>query len=337
LQKWIKEVARGQKGAKDLTYEQTVEVVETIVNQNATDAQIAAYLVGERIKMESPEELLAWIHVLQQNATTLTLAQEVQKNIIDFTGPYNGRNSFAATIPVSMLLAEAGIPAYIAAPNSLPPKYGTSLKAIMEHLGWKANKPSLTDTFVFVDPEEYCPPLHQLRTIREEIGIRTLLNTVEKLLNLANAKRIMLGAFHRTAIHKLNDVFKHLTYEDVFIVQGMEGSEDVPAHRNSFVYHITKDDLTTFTVKPKEYGLECKQFDKSIKLSASEQATIITSLFSGEQKKAYEYYYNQVLLNAGLRYYLFGFQPTIEQGVQYAKEQLHSGKIMEYVHNWRNQ
>lgn len=59
-----------------------------------------------------------------------------------------------------------------------------------------------------------------MRKIREEIGVRTVLNTAEKLVNFSDADKLMMGAFHRTAIQKMHPVFQHLTYKEVFIVQG---------------------------------------------------------------------------------------------------------------------
>ncbi|KAB8138900.1 anthranilate phosphoribosyltransferase [Gracilibacillus oryzae] len=333
MQQWIKEVARGQKGAKDLSYEDTLAVADSIFSKSATDAQIAAYLVGERIKTESAGELLAFIRKLQEYSSHVFINEEKRSKMIDFAGPYNGRNSFAATIPVSIMLAEHGIPVYLAASDTLPPKYGTSIKETMRELGYSEEK---SNQIFYIDPEDYCEPLKQLRKIREEIGIRTLFNTAEKLMNLGGAKSIMLGAFHRTAINKLNDVFHHLNYDHVYIVQGLEGSEDVPVHRNSFVFHWTKEDLKSFTVKPADYGLQCKDFDKNQKLSAVEQAKITRSILSGEQLEHYTYYYNQVVMNAGLRYYLFGVAESVEDGIMLAKKQLESGTMIDSVDKWYN-
>ncbi|MDX8044824.1 anthranilate phosphoribosyltransferase [Gracilibacillus sp. S3-1-1] len=340
MQQWLKEVARGKKGAKDLDYEQTTQVAESILTGEATTAQIAAYLVAERIKTETPEELLAFIHTLQRHSDRLSVAEEVQAKTIDFAGPYNGRNSFAATIPVSLLLAEHEVPAFLSASDTLPPKYGTSLKEIFVELGINAGKDVadtegklLTNHFAFVDTEKYSPKLGGLREIRKEIGVRTLFNTVEKLVNIAKAKNVMLGAFHRTAINKLEGVFQKLDYEHVYIVQGLEGSEDVPVHRNSFVFDWTPEGLESFIVKPAEYGLSYKEFDKSVKLSAKQQATIIESIFTGEGKEACPYYYNQTLLNAGLRYYLFKITDSIEEGIELAKEQIRSERALNKLHS----
>ncbi|WP_187374480.1 anthranilate phosphoribosyltransferase [Gracilibacillus timonensis] len=294
MQKWLKEVARGKKGSKDLTYQETVEVAETLLSGQATSAQTAAYLVAERIKMESAEELLAFIHTLSDHADHLDLSADRQAQAIDFAGPYNGRNSFAATIPVSLLLAEHGVPVFLSASDTLPPKYGTSLKAIMQELliSTEATKQELTamvehDQFGFADTEQYCPALARVRPIREEIGVRTLFNTVEKLVNISQAKNVMLGAFHRTAINKLSEVFKQLDYQHVYVVQGLEGSEDVPVHRNSFVFDWTPEGLDSFIVRPEDYGLASKEFDKQEKLSAVEQAHRVRAVFQGEQTGKY--------------------------------------------------
>ncbi|UOQ48064.1 anthranilate phosphoribosyltransferase [Gracilibacillus caseinilyticus] len=336
MQQWLKEVARGKKGSKDLPYEETVKIAETMLTNEATDAQIAAYLVAERIKMETPEELLAFIHTLQKHADRFHLSKEMQQQTIDFVGPYNGRNSFAATIPVSILLAEQGIPAFLSASDTLPPKYGTSLKSIIQALGLASDTDKsknearfVQHRFAFADTEKYCLPLASIRSIRKEIGVRTLFNTVEKLVNIAQARNVMLGAFHRTAINNLAHVFKQLDYDHVFLVQGLEGSEDVPVHRNSFVFDWTPDGLESFSVKPKDYGLYSDDFDKSVKLSAEEQAAIVRSVFAGEALPENQYYYHQILLNAGLRYYLFKVTNSIEEGTELADQQIKSGKAME--------
>ncbi|SFM02168.1 anthranilate phosphoribosyltransferase [Gracilibacillus orientalis] len=340
MQQWLKEVARGKKGAKDLDYQQTMQLAESICSGEATTAQIAAYLVAERIKTETHEELLAFIHTLQRYTERLELPSETQEKTIDFAGPYNGRHSFAATIPVSLLLADYGVPVFLSASETLPPKYGTSLKSIFSELDVAVDndrdattKKMMDINVAFADTEQYSPSLAKLRSIRKDIGVRTLFNTVEKLINISQAKNVMLGAFHRTAINKLEGVFKQLDYNHVYIVQGLEGSEDVPVHRNSFVFDWTPAGLDSFIVRPKDYGVEYKEFDKSVKLSANEQAAIIHSILSGEEKSEHQYYYYQILLNAGLRYYLFKITDSIEEGIEIATEQIKSGRALRKLHD----
>ncbi|RCW71881.1 anthranilate phosphoribosyltransferase [Saliterribacillus persicus] len=343
MQKWLKEVARGKKGSKDLSYEQTRLLAEQIIDKRATIAQTTAYLIAARIKTESSDELLAFIDAFRTQNMEISLPENVRDKLIDFQGPYNGRNSFVATIPSAILLAEKGVPCTMSASITLPPKYGTSMVDIFQALNINGNKTNVTvedeimdQNLTFLEAEAFSSPLKELRFIREEIGVRTILNTVEKLLNFTGARNIMLGAFHRTAIKRMKSSFEQMDYKNVFIVQGLEGSEDVPVHRNSFVYHWEKEGLSSFTVKPADYGLLCKEFDKNIKLNATEQAEIILSLLAGDKRESYLYYYNQLVLNTGLRYYLFGIYPTIEEGVEYAKVQLSSGRGLQLLTKWQS-
>lgn len=232
MQQWIKEVARGKRGARDLTYEEAKQAAEAMVTGNASPAQTAAFLIAERIKTESPEELLAFTEALRNSSETLSLSKAVKDAVIDFAGPYTGRHSFLATIPVSLLLAGNGIPAFLHGSDALPPKYGTSIKDVLDKLGIPSETNpaqtahSLEEASIgFAAAETFCKPFVRMRKIREEIGVRTVLNTAEKLVNFSDADKLMMGAFHRTAIQKMHPVFQRLTYKEVFIVQGAEGSE----------------------------------------------------------------------------------------------------------------
>ncbi|MFB3161674.1 anthranilate phosphoribosyltransferase [Neobacillus sp. 179-J 1A1 HS] len=326
MQQWLKEVARGKRGSKDLDYQQTKEVAQTIISGKATDAQIAAYLVALRLKTESPEELLAFVHAYQDVTNKFEVSNQ---SIIDLASPYNGRNSFTGTIPTAILMAEYGFPVFLHGSDSLPPKYGTALKDILLQIGLNVSQPpqGLTKTIqeagiAFANTEEYCPSLGKLRGIRKELGVRTLFNTVEKLLNLANAESLMMGAYHRTAINKIAPIFKELSFKNVYVVQGMEGSEDLPVHRNSFIYKITDNNIESSIVKPEEYGLLVQEFDKDTKLSTQEQSDITLAILSGEQSASIQPYYNQVLFNTGIKYYLFGAVKDIGEGIEIAKQQL---------------
>ncbi|WP_163528552.1 anthranilate phosphoribosyltransferase [Halobacillus ihumii] len=341
MQNWLKEVARGKRGWRDLTYQECLEVANDMINGKATSAQISAFLIAQRLKTESPDELLAFVHALRKESEMIPLQEKITGQIIDFAGPYNGRNSFIATIPVSILLAEKGLPVFLHSSDSLPPKYGISLKEIIEQLGVEVNNSKHTivskieETGLgFACTEKFSPFLSEVRSIREDIGVRTLLNTSEKLLNLSQAKNLMMGAFHRTAIHKIVPLLHGLSYEKVFVLQGVEGSEDLPVHRNSFLFELTPDSQKSKVINPDEFGLLDKSNEHD-KLSAEKQVEITLSLLSGERNRQLTYYYNQVLLNTGLRYYLFGVSPTIKEGIEIAEEQLSSGNGIKQLDLWK--
>jgi anthranilate phosphoribosyltransferase len=339
MQQWLKEVARGKRGSKDLDYQQTKEVAQSIIKGDATDAQIAAYLIALRLKTESPEELLAFVHAFGDNSEKIELTQQP---IIDLASPYNGRNTFMGSIPSAILMAEHGLPVFLHGSDALPPKFGTPMKEILSQIGVDISqsaaslKKTITEAGIaFASTEEFCSSLGNLRKIRKELGVRTLLNTVEKLLNLANADSLMMGAYHRTAINKIAPIFKGLSYKNVYVVQGLEGSEDLPVHRNSFIFKITDNEMESTIVNPEEYGLLSPELDKDIKLSANEQSDLTMAILSGEQSEYLQTYYNQVLFNTGIRYHLFGAVSSIGEGIEIAKEQLKGQKGLRQLEKWK--
>lgn len=84
----LKEVGRGKRGARDLTYEEALQAAESILGLQATPAQIGAFFIAERIKMESVEELEAFVQVCREYADRSFVHEGV-----DCAGPYDGRKS----------------------------------------------------------------------------------------------------------------------------------------------------------------------------------------------------------------------------------------------------
>lgn len=84
----LKEVGRGKRGARDLTYEEALQAAASILGAQATPAQIGAFFIAERIKMESVEELEAFVKVSREYADRSFLHAG-----IDCAGPYDGRKS----------------------------------------------------------------------------------------------------------------------------------------------------------------------------------------------------------------------------------------------------
>ncbi|MDQ0339989.1 anthranilate phosphoribosyltransferase [Caldalkalibacillus uzonensis] len=344
MQQWIKEVARGKKGARNLTANEALAAAKAIVEGKATDAQLAAFLVAQRLKGETAEELLAFVDTLRKAAPTIKLPELLRTKLIDLAGPYNGRNTFAATVPVALLLADQGLPVLLHSSDALPPKKGTSVKTIVHRLGIQVDQSTsqiahtLTGVNIgFAWTEKLCPPLQAVRRVREEIGVRTLLNTVEKILNLAQAQAVMVGVFHKTVVETNAAVLRAMGYKQAYIVQGAEGSEDLPVHRTSFVYEVGEEGIERFELDPAAYGLKHRKDNDKEKLSADQQVDIIRRLLKGEQSEELAYYRDQVLWNAGVRYYLFSHLPSIEEGIELARKQLAEGRGEKRLAIWQDQ
>lgn len=339
MQEWIKLVARGKKRAKDLSYEEAYQAALSLVHGKATDAQIAALLIAERLKEESPEEMAAFAKVFQAATTKIPLPASTREKLIDFGGPYTGRNTFAATIPVALLMAAEGIPIYLHSDDPLPPKYATSIKSIVQGLGINvnANADTVAHTIEshqigFGNMSLLCPPLGRLRPIREQLGVRTFFNTIEKVISPAGASSIIVGIFHRTVVETNAKLLRKLGYQNMYMVQGMEGSEDLPIHRLSFLYHVTQNSTTSFDIHPGDEGIEAKRNVAIEKLNLNQQVSLIEELLQGNGPNGV---HDIVTYNAGVRYYLFGHTTSIKEGISLANDQLKSQIGWKHLLTWR--
>lgn len=334
----LKEVARGRKGSRDLTIEEAQLAARFIIENKATPAQIGAFLASERIKTESSEELFAFSDTLRLHLVPpIPIPWRIDPGL-DTVGPFDGRqNSFFATIPAALIVRAAGVPILLHGVKSpLPPKKGTGLfdvlSALHLPLGSSANDIQCTYQQLgisFLDVEIVCPPLQRLRPIREELYFRTLFNTVEKTLNPANNARLIMGIFHLTQRRAILGLLSRLNYQEILIVQGVEGSEDLYVHRPSVLWKVTRDHTEEITINPVEIGL--MPTINRMSLSPSEQAQAILHILAGDPHPLRDL----VLYNAGVRLWFSRCTSNWQEGVELARHLLDTGQAKKIFQQWQ--
>lgn len=354
MREYLKEVARGPRGSKDLTYEEMRKVATMMVTGEATDAQVTAFLVAERMKGETTDEIRAFADILRQQcprlqdmADTDTADMSDMGNMaendtlegptLDCAGPYDGRrHSFLATIPVAAILAASGIRVCLHSSDSLPPKLGTTPKQVLRLLGIQAlgdlaeiRKSIKERGFSLIDPEAVCDPLRRLRGIRMDIGVRTLINTAEKLLNLSSADYLITGVFHKTALEKVSGILAHSNFKRACVVQGLDGSEDVSTDGPFLCQLIQNGSSSRHVIEPRNLGLY--QPNPPVNLSASEQAKEVEQVLTNQSPR----FRNMVLLNSGLRLWVTDQVKSIHEGVQVSQEVLNCGAAWAKFQSWR--
>ncbi|RED65752.1 anthranilate phosphoribosyltransferase [Cohnella lupini] len=331
----LKEVGRGKRGARDLTYEESLRAAEEILSLRATPAQIGAFFIAERIKMESVEELEAFVDVCRQSAYRLP-SQEG----IDCAGPYDGRKkSFYATFACSFVLAAAGLPVTLHGTASLPPKWGITLHDLLGQIGIQPDSLEREDWIrasketgvLYVPAEEWCPPLKALRPIREELGMRTVLNTAEKLIDYSHSPYLVFGVYHNTVFDRLSRLMTKLNYRKSLIVQGTEGSEDLFIDRPTRTYIVENGIATLHVVNPETLGLDTP-IPETVWTAAS-QISVTEEVLRGEADMAFMH---QVLLNAAYRLHHADRAGSVEEALYICKALLESGDAWNTYTKWRS-
>ncbi|OOC63953.1 anthranilate phosphoribosyltransferase [Paenibacillus ihbetae] len=329
--KLLKEVGRGKRGSRDLNYNEAVSAAEWILEDKATPAQIGAFFMAERMKMESVEELEAFIKTLRDRS----FRKAVHAGL-DCAGPYDGRKtSFYASFPTAFLLAAAGLPVTLHGSASLPPKWGVTVNDLLLCKGVDPASISREQSILaaeltgvlFVDAEQWCPPLRSIRPIREEIGMRTILNTAEKLIDFSHSPYLVYGVFHNTVFDRMAQLLQNLRYRKALIVQGAEGSEDLHIHRATRVQLVHQGHSELHLIDPELFGLEAQL--PEIEWTAEEQLRVTEEVLQGKGHIAFT---NQVLLNAAVRLHLCERAASVEEGL-YTLKSLLDNRLAWYVYD----
>jgi anthranilate phosphoribosyltransferase len=183
---------------QNLTAGQMREVMRQIMTGNATDAQIAGFLIALRCKGETIDEIAAAAEVMRELASKVNVKG---KHIIDTCGTGgDGSNTFNISTTCAFVVAAAGGQVAKHGNRSVSSSCGSA--DVLEAAGVKLD---LTAKQVAECVNEigvgflFAPKHHGAMkyTIgpRKEMGVRTLFNLLGPLSNPAGAPNQLIGVF----------------------------------------------------------------------------------------------------------------------------------------------
>jgi len=254
----LKIIGRGKKLQRDLTYDEAFEAIQLFLGDEVSDTQIGGFLLTMRVKEETSEEIRGFV----DGARTLMkpMPQPNVDRLVDFGLPYNGKIRTLQTGVISlMLVASAGVPVIVHGADDIPTKSGVAVLNLLRALGYPADQSpdevcqSIEKTnFGVLNLEQVLPQWTALTSLRHHFGVRTLMNTVEKLLNPANAEYHVNGFYHGSYLRRLAIALPGSAMN--WIVQGEEGSIDMRAGKKTRVYQAVGDDMVETMIDAADYG-----------------------------------------------------------------------------------
>src|SRR5213593_3719125 len=130
---FLREIGQGPRAGRDLTRDEAREAMSLILSQQATPAQAGGFLLVQRYKGESPDELIGFAEAVR--ATARTIAPNVE-GLLDIGSPYDGRKKSIVVSPASAIVtAAAGVPVAMHGEKAIGPKFGVPIGDVLEALG----------------------------------------------------------------------------------------------------------------------------------------------------------------------------------------------------------
>lgn len=234
---YLKEIARGQHGARDLTRAQARELFAAVFAGDVPEVVLGALLVAFRVKGESVDELAGMMDAAAAHIRPMRIAS--RRAIPVFIPTYNGARKLANLVPLlALLLAREGVPVVIH--GAAQEASRVSSFQILELLGHSCVKAiaqaeeRLAEKHVVVVPiDVLSPDLGRLIDVRLAVGVRNSGHTLAKLVLpngiAGNAASRLVAVTHPEFLKLMREYFSAAP-ANVFLMRGVEGEPVVRTH-----------------------------------------------------------------------------------------------------------
>lgn len=239
--KYIHAVGTGPKGNRDLTLEESKDMMEQILNQTIPSEQAAAFLLGWRLKPETTTEFRGAIEACDSYITKTTVA-----NSLELGYPFDGKAKNPYIFPlVAKVLEESGLNLVVIGDELTPAKGGITIKDICTNI-------ELNKNAHYFDRKDFFKELSSLTELRMKLGLRTGFNTIEKLPRVANSEYAITGVFHKPYVKKYVEIFSD-RYKKFALIQGNEGTPELFSKGRLWI--TSGRDVEEIIVDPEHYGI----------------------------------------------------------------------------------
>jgi anthranilate phosphoribosyltransferase len=249
---------------EDLSATEAHEAMLTILTGAATTPQISAFLMGLRMKGETPEELLGFARAMREKTVRIDACVHPEP-LLDTCGTGGGAGStFNISTVAAFVVAGAGVRVAKHGNRSFSTQCGSA--DILEQLGVEITQPpervaqAIREIGIgFLFAPLLHPAMKHAQPARMELKMRTVFNLLGPLTNPAGATRQLIGAPSGHSAELLAHALAGLGAERAFVVhgigQGNDGLDEVTTTGDTLVFEITGHHVRSFEWKPADFGV----------------------------------------------------------------------------------
>lgn len=318
---------------EELSESQVSWAVGQIMEGKASDAQLAAFSFGLRVKGISAAELSAAATAMRDFATPVDFSDIPDAVDIVGTGG-DGHHTVNISTMASFVVAATGVTVVKHGNRAASSKCGGA--DVLETLGLDIERSpetihadALRSGFAFMFAKTYHPAMRFAGAVRSELAVPTLFNLLGPMTNPAGPKFGLIGCAFREMMPIMGGAFAHQGVR-ALIVRGLDGMDEISVSAPTEVVTVDAHGHTgEFTINPRNFGLDIYD-DDALKGGDPEfNADIARRLFAGELEGAVK---DAVLLNAaGALAAVHGWEDSdlktvLAEQLDVAREALESGR-----------
>jgi anthranilate phosphoribosyltransferase len=326
----LRKVGSGSHTSENLSRAEAATATEMMLRQDATPAQIGAFMIAHRIKRPTGEELAGLLDAYDALGPKLQAAADYPAIVMGI--PYDGRSRTAPVSPITaLILTAAGCPVVMHGGRRMPTKEGVPLVEVWQGLGADWTQLSLEQTqrvfeqtrLGFVYLPQHFQYAETMVTYREELGKRPPFATAELFWCPYEGDAVVVAGYvHPPTEEMARTAFALRGKHRLITVKGLEGSCDLPRDRTAIIGVIQPDPdvkIDRLLLHPRDYGFAATD----VALPALDQLPKdLRSVLQGEASELLE----SAVWNGGFYLWQAGVCPTIEAGLEQARSMLVNGQ-----------
>jgi anthranilate phosphoribosyltransferase len=310
---------------RDLSSEQTAQVLAEIMAGNASEIETAGVLVALRTKGETIDELVGLATTMRAFATPVTTGREA--DLIDTAGTGGGRPTFNVSTTAALIAAGHGC---AVAKHGNRSATGLSGSAdVLEALGVRIDlKPDAVARcieqvgFGFMFAPAHHGATRFVVPVRKELAVRTIFNFLGPLTNPAGAERQVIGVSDAGFLETIAGALARLGARKALVVSSADGLDEMSTSGTTRVVEVNGTDVRAYEVAPEDVGLPRAEPAALTGGKPDVNADTTRRIFAGETGPARDV----AVLNAGAAIYVSGTVESLEAGVRAAEAAVDDGR-----------
>ncbi len=323
LQQTLKRLAAGET----LGGEEAAQAFRAVMSGEGTPSQMAALLMGLRVRGETAVEVAGAARALREAMTRLD--HPAPQALVDTCGTGGGAvGTFNISTAAALLAAGAGVQVAKHGNRSFTSRSGSA--DVLEALGVPIDIPvarmrAVLDEagIVFMFAPTMHPAMRHVGPVRREIAIQTVMNLVGPLANPAGAGRQVIGVADPARLELIAGALAELGTVHSLVVHGAPGMDEVSPLGPTTVIELRGREAKRWTIDPQRLGFTNIAVGDLAGGEPAQNALVIERVLVGKGPRGAE---AAVVLNAAAAIYVAGSADSLAAAVVVAREALAAGK-----------
>jgi anthranilate phosphoribosyltransferase len=329
VSKVITELLEKISFGQDLTSGEAGTAMKLILEGEVSSEEVAAFLMGMRSKGETVEELTSFVKVLRAEAVPVEVDTDGAVDLCGTGGDKLG--TFNISTAAMFVVAGAGVPVLKHGNRSVSSKSGSF--DVLKELGAEPalEKRAVESLFnetgmAFMFAPNFHPAIRYVMPARRNLKMRTFFNMLGPLLNPADVKHQVIGAYSRDAAFKMIQILANLETQKAVTISAHDGLDEISVTAPSELFELhshLRNGGVMFD--PESLGYPRYQMKELLGGDAAVNAGILKSIMKNEATDAQR---NITELNAAFAIYISGAAESMEEAVAMAHESIASGSAL---------